>query len=191
MAELYVLDITQLGEEDLTRWRGEMDESSRFRVDAVTNPQRRRASIAGDHLARTALAEKSGKAPQEIVIYREESGKPYAAEGCFSISHSGECVVCAVSDKAVGVDVERIRPIRLRVAQRYLTEEEQEWMQEDELRFWQIWTGKEALCKRTGEGLAGLRNCDTLHPPFGVVLTTTVRDGYAITVAEEFDNSEK
>ena len=184
MAKLYVLDLAQIHEEELERWHDEMDEDSRRRADAVRNPHRRRASIAGDHLARTALGDKSGKAPREIVICREESGKPYAAEGCFSISHSGECVVCAVSDKAVGVDVERLRSPRLRVACRYFTEEERDWMQEDEVRFWRIWTGKEALCKRTGEGLAGLRNCDTLHPPFGVVLTTTVRDGYVVTVAE-------
>ena len=121
MAKLYVLDLTQISEEEPARWRSEMDDQSRLRVDAVANPERRRMSIVGDHLARTALAEKSGKAPCEIIICREENGKPYAAEGYFSISHSGERVVCAVSENPVGVDVEQIRPLRTKVAQRYFT----------------------------------------------------------------------
>lgn len=191
MAQLYELNLAEVSEEELEQWYAEMDENSRVRVDAMS-AKRRRESLAGDHLARTALAEKSGKASRDILICREENGKPVGGEGFFSISHSGEHVVCAVSDRPVGVDVEKIRASRPKVAQKYFTGEEQRGLTEDDARFWHIWTGKEALCKLSGEGLAGLKHADTLAPPAGVVLTTVSRDGYVITVAEEeFDNSER
>ena len=189
MAQLYELDLTAVSDEELWAWYAEMDENSRTRVDAMS-AKRRREYLAGDHLARTALAGKSGKAPQDIVIRREENGKPIADEGCFSISHSGSFVVCAVSDKPVGVDVERLRKPPLRVAQRYFTEEEQKLLQEDDSQFWRIWTGKEALCKLSGEGIAGLKRADTLAPPAGAALSTVSRDDCVITVAEKFDNSQ-
>ena len=189
MELLWELDLTQVNEEELERWLGEMDEGSRTRVDAMSNPRRRKEIIAGDHLARTALAEKRGKAPGEIVIHRGENGKPYAEGGCFSISHSGERVVCAVSERAVGVDVEKIRPTPARVAERYFSDGEKQLLQQDSDAFWRIWTGKEALCKLTGEGLAGICRCDTMHPPENVMLTCSVSGGYVISVAMEgFDN---
>ncbi|MBR2484163.1 MAG: 4'-phosphopantetheinyl transferase superfamily protein [Oscillospiraceae bacterium] len=184
MVQLYELDLAKVSDEMLAQWHAEMDESSRGRVGAMS-AKRCRESLAGDHLARTALAKKSGKAPQDIVIRREKSGKPTADEGYFSISHSGSLVVCAVSDKPVGVDVECIRKPLLRVAQRYFTEEEKKLLQEDDSQFWRVWTGKEALCKLSGEGLAGLKHADTLAPPVGVTLTTVRRDGYVITAAEQ------
>lgn len=184
MAQLYEVDLAKVSNEKLDQWYAEMDENSRLRLRAMS-AKRRRESLAGEHLARTALAKKSGKAPQAIVIRREESGKPTADEGSFSISHSGNLVVCAVSDKPVGVDVECIRKPPLRVAQRYFTEEEQKLLQEDDSQFWRVWTGKEALCKLSGEGLAGLKHADTLAPPAGVTLTSERRDGYVITVAEQ------
>ena len=184
MAQLYEVDLAEVSDERFDQWYAEMDENSRLRLRAMS-AKRRRESLAGDHLARTALAKKSGKAPQAIVIRREESGKPTADEGYFSISHSGSLVVCAVSDKPLGVDVECIRKPPLRVAQRYFTEEERMLSDADEIVFWRVWTGKEALCKLSGEGLAGLKHADTLAPPAGVTLTTVQRDGYVITVAEQ------
>lgn len=184
MVQLYEVDLAEVSDEKLDQWHAEMDENSRLRLRAMS-AKRCRESLAGDHLARTALAKKSGKVPQDIVIRREKSGKPTADEGYFSISHSSSLVVCAVSDKPVGVDVECIRKPLLRVAQRYFTEEEQKLLQEDDSQFWLVWTGKEALCKLSGEGLAGLKHADTLASPAGVTLTTVLRDGYVITVAEQ------
>lgn len=188
MAQLYELDLAEVSDETLNQWHAEMDENSRLRLDAMS-AKRRRESLAGDHLARTALAKKSGKAPQDIVIRREENGKPTADEGYFSISHSGSLVVCTVNDKPVGVDVERIRKSPLRVAERYFTEEERALPGAGEMAFWRVWTGKEALCKLSGEGLAGLKLCDTLAPPVGVTLTTVRREAYVITVAEQAEKT--
>lgn len=184
MAELLTLDLNTVSDTDVSCWMDEMDEESRARMDTMTSPKRRREALAGDHLARTALAKQSGKMPCEIVIRRTEKGKPYAAEGFFSISHSGDQVVCALSGKNVGVDIEKIRTAPHRVVKRYFTDGEQRLYENDPEQFWHIWTGKEALCKLSGEGLAILKECDTTCPPEGVRLTVLTRDGYVIAVAE-------
>lgn len=73
----------------------------------------------------------------------------------FNLSHAGNYVVCAVSDKAVGVDIERQRKNVIRVAKRFFTQAECDWIGNDSLKFSRIWTLKEAYAKLTGEGIAG------------------------------------
>ena len=83
-------------------------------------------------------------------------GKPEVAYlQPFNISHSGEYVVCARCDSAVGVDVERPRVLAMKVAERVFLADELNWMREcdSEQRFCQLWTCKEAVMKLFGEGL--------------------------------------
>lgn len=72
----------------------------------------------------------------------------------FSLSHSGSYVVCAVSDKNIGVDIEGIRRNAIKVAKRFFTTAECEWIGSDVHRFSRIWTLKEAYAKLTGDGIA-------------------------------------
>ena len=62
-----------------------------------------------------------------IRVKRTEYGKPYA-EGYsnvhFSLSHSGNIVVCAAAPEPVGVDVEEVRKIVLNDFYNWLTDEE-------------------------------------------------------------------
>ena len=74
----------------------------------------------------------------------------------FNISHTKGLVACAMSQKPVGIDVERIKPYPKSVL-RKMTERERFYIQHavnpDEA-FMRVWTIKEAVIKRTGEGLA-------------------------------------
>lgn len=84
-------------------------------------------------------------------LKRTQSGKPYI-EGHpvhFNLSHSGGVVVLAVSDEAVGVDVEPMRDIRPEVIKRFLGAE----ISEPEERLW-VWLERESYGKMTGEGFA-------------------------------------
>lgn len=82
-------------------------------------------------------------------------GKPYIPGGVhFSLSHSGELCALAVCGAPVGLDAEKIAPVR-RAAARALTDEEREFMETDpERRFAYLWTRKEAVLKCTGAGLS-------------------------------------
>lgn len=97
---------------------------------------------------------------------RTDTGRPYLAnpgswKGDFNLSHSGEWLVLALTDRGrVGVDVQQIRDVDLGVARICFTPEERKALAlvpGDELRtlFFRIWTLKEALAKATGLGLGG------------------------------------
>ena len=124
-------------------------------------------------------------------------GKPYA-EGArfdFSPTHTAGLVALAIGDCGpIGLDAEapRGRDVsRLaRAADRWFTPAEnrrvqtaiQNRPQEAEAVFLRVWTAKEALVKRTGAGLAGMRRADTRHHA-GCTLRSFDYANYILTVA--------
>ena len=85
-------------------------------------------------------------------------GKPYFEKGgiYFNISHSGGLQAVAVGDCEVGVDLEKLREVDLRVARRF-TEREYDYVMgcDREYRFVEVWTKKEAYLKYKGTGISG------------------------------------
>ena len=106
-----------------------------------------------------------------------EHGKPYIPGGPqFSLTHSGTLAALAVSDASVGLDIEKIAPVR-RAAARALTIEEREYMETDpERRFAYLWTRKEAALKCTGAGLSQPMNA------FSVLGDTASPDGEPLSL---------
>ena len=81
-------------------------------------------------------------------IARESGGKPYfpdCPDICFNLSHSYGAVACAVHDRPVGVDIERLRPAPKRLADGM-----------EDIAFFYRWTAKEATVKRDGKGIGAL-----------------------------------
>ncbi len=81
-------------------------------------------------------------------IDRESGGKPFFPDRpdiCFNISHSHGAAVCALHDRPIGVDVERLRPAPRRLARGL-----------EDGAFFRLWTGKEATVKRTGKAGAAV-----------------------------------
>ena len=132
-----------------------MDEQKKAETVALPSDTKKKQKIAADMLCRQMIAEKCGISPESIVFARNENGKPYVlnANVFFSISHSGDTVACAVSEKEIGIDVEKNKNIRLKVAEKFANESEMRYIGEDINRFFEIWTLKEAFFKCKGTGL--------------------------------------
>ena len=76
-------------------------------------------------------------------IVKEEKGKPYFSQYsriCFNLSHSYGAAVCAVHDRPIGVDVEKVRPAPRRLAKDM-----------GDTDFFCRWTAMEATVKRDGQ----------------------------------------
>ena len=170
--EWYAYDIRQMTDHEFAAWYAMLGEEKRRRVDRFRRPADKRRTVAADMLARRAIAARCGVPPEQIRFFLEKRGKPYAADlpVHFNLSHSGDLAVCAVDDRPVGIDVEKIRPVDLKVARRIAGEEDlcrlfgrppnaEDFIRTEDgellVRFFELWTAKEAVGKRTGHGLLG------------------------------------
>lgn len=94
-----------------------------------------------------------------------EHGKPMLPKELglyFNLSHSGDYVLCAVSDKETGADIQRHRKYEDRLAERFFHPEELACLKESKdpkQLFFDLWCLKESCIKCTGRGLgAGLES---------------------------------
>ncbi len=168
--KLYIADIRDISDSEYQKWYSFMSKEKQQRVDRFRFSDDKKRSVAGEMLARKALSEYCSVSPSDIKFSVGENGKPYAENLTveFNISHSENMVVCAVSDDPVGIDVEKIRPINLKVAKKICNEEELNYLfghlpSESDFvystdveilsRFFRLWTKKEAFGKYLGIGL--------------------------------------
>ncbi len=130
-----------------------LDTTRRARVERLQDAQKR-AQCAVSGLLLTHLFGQDGQAP---LLTHGSRGKPYLMQPqapYFNLSHSGDRIFCAVSDYEVGLDAQTFTPYREKVAARWFTPDEQEWLATDpDNRFAPLWAKKEAYCKFTGFGL--------------------------------------
>jgi 4'-phosphopantetheinyl transferase len=147
-----------------------LNEPERQRVGRLHRAEDRLRSVVGTAIARTLLAEPLGVHPRDVPLQRTATGKPMLADSApvamnFSISHSGDIVLVAVSRLGrVGVDVEVARPLddlASLAASAFSARECHDVMmahsaQERLARFYRVWTRKESMAKALGIGLMGL-----------------------------------
>ncbi|MGE5403670.1 MAG: 4'-phosphopantetheinyl transferase family protein [Candidatus Saccharibacteria bacterium] len=117
--------------------------------------------VLTDVLIRSVIVAKTGLRNSQIVFGKSRFGKPYL-KGCqdfrFSLSHSGDWVVCSIGREENGVDVEHVQPINLKIAQRFFTKHEYDAILQKPLTdrsraFYKLWTLKESYVKAIGTGL--------------------------------------
>lgn len=94
----------------------------------------------------------------EIKFNKTVFGKPYISniDGLYiSISHKSSYIIIGVSNVNIGVDIEKIEQVNLRVAKKIFTPLELEYLikskEEIDFHFYKIWATKEALFKRDGK----------------------------------------
>ena len=137
----------------------DLSSERRERVQRYRSEIDRKIGIYAEVLVRCIICMRSGVNYKEISFKASRTGKPFLTGFPyyeFSISHTRNAVVAAVSDKPVGVDVERIRDIDIGITKRVFSDNELAALDtapDKNLKFFELWTKKEALVKYHGTGL--------------------------------------
>ena len=152
---IYSINVNGLSDEELRRGFEQMSDGRKESVMRMHNKKKRNLRICADMLCRKAIAEFCGVNTDEIRFTLSPSGKPYVNNlpVYFSISHSGNLAVCAVSEKEIGIDIEKTRELHPRISEKFCTESEAEYIRTAENGIFRIWTLKEAYFKCIGTGL--------------------------------------
>lgn len=158
---VYVASVSQLLLSDsFSRGYAEVSDYRRAKIDRLRRPQDKALSLGAELLLRHALAEQGISAYTVAVT---DSGKPYLQDSAvgFSLSHSGDRVMCAVAHGAVGCDLQQKILTDIRLSHRFFSAEEREYLASlsdvDRLSaFYRIWSLRESYAKATGQGIAAL-----------------------------------
>lgn len=131
------------------------------KVDSYRYHKDKCLSLGAELLLRKALRDR-GIDNEKLEFAYTNYGKPYLPEHFFihyNISHSGNYVICAISDEEVGCDIELIKDINLDIAKMFFTKNENEKIQALRTEkekcdlFYRYWVLKESFIKLIGKGL--------------------------------------
>lgn len=112
-------------------------------------------------LLQEGLRQQYGVLAPPIFVYNQH-GKPYLKETphiFFSLSHCKYGVACAISHAEIGIDIQDIRPLDIRIAQKICSRDELAQVQTSSNQsktLCQIWTKNEAYAKAKGVGVASV-----------------------------------
>lgn len=142
-----IINVSDLSEDDI---RNTFDLLSKEQLDYIGTlcEKRRIQSVA----VRTALHLLINEYKLNISVSSlafNKSNKPYfiGSNLHLSFSHSDEYVACAVADAPVGIDIEKIKPVKDSVIKRVCSLDEQNYINNSNSSFFTVWTLKEAYIK--------------------------------------------
>ena len=180
---LVLLDTSLLADENLfARYYDEMSQERKNKIDKIKAEGAKRLSLGAGILLKKALDEArimlDGECEGEKIAVQlgyGPQGKPYIA-GCddffFNRSHSGSMVAIAVSDREVGVDIQKLKHFEERLASYVFNIEDREFakglparceiapaqicdgVSDMDYIYTRMWAMKESVMKYNGKGLA-------------------------------------
>lgn len=197
--EWFKFNINNLSFVEYEKWFTLITDEKKERINKMRFEDDKKRSVVGEMLIKKAVSHITGVSSEEISLRTTSNGKPYIEDSDihFNISHCQDWVVCAIHNKPIGVDIEKIRPINLKIAKRFFTAEEQNYVfsripKEEDFdktadsdmlkRFFEVWTGKEAYLKYKGTGITDSLNTLSVNENN---LKTEYFDDYVVRIYTE------
>ena len=155
----YIKRMSDFSEEKKEDFFKLLDKEKKTEYLSATNENRKNSILLSQGFAKEKIAELFGFDKKDIVFSVTDMGKPYCKshpEIFFSLSHSDDFLALAVSDREVGIDIEKIREAKENLVHRVCSENEIKEIYSSERpdkAFTEIWTKKEAYLKALGTGI--------------------------------------
>lgn len=190
MIKIYLLNIENASEDDVSALLGYVPEERRNRISAKKNPADRSCSLFGELLVRREIMNRFGVKNTDIRFEHGAHGKPFYIgrdNFHFSVSHTKNMIAAAFYDHSVGIDIESSDRQSYNIAKRCCTADELEFLDMSDKKdreFIRIWTKKEAFSKLTGEGIG--MDYRTFSVLSDSRIKTFEHSGYFISAVSEY-----
>lgn len=163
MTKIFLADVRALCDESVFRhFFFVVPKSRQDKINGIKQQKDKVLSLGAGALLDIAL-KKMGLCNYQIKV--ADNGKPYIDSGSvfFNLSHSGDMVMCAISSKEVGCDVEKKRENVADISKRFCDKEREFILSKQGKErcdvLFRLWTLKESFMKALGVGhRIGLKN---------------------------------
>ncbi|PRT33997.1 4'-phosphopantetheinyl transferase family protein [Bacillus wiedmannii] len=163
MISTYAMNIkNKIDKEAFQQLEKKISNDRREKIKKYHFEEDKKRSIIAELLLRHSLKKEFGINREQVQFTKNSFGKPMLKnfeQIYFNLAHSGDWVVCGVSDVPIGIDVEIIKSIDLDIAKTFFSLGEYKDIinqpKEKQITyFYKLWTLKESYVKAEGEGLS-------------------------------------
>ena len=183
----YIEKFDSFSKEKREEFFSSLDKEKKREFLSATNENRKLSILISQGFAKEKISQEYNIPKKDIVFSVTDRGKPFCRSHphiYFSLSHSGNFVALAISDREVGIDIEKLRPARENLVKRVCSQKEIDAISVSEnphVKFTEIWTKKEAYLKALGAGIdRELSTIDTTDK--NLKFTTEVNDDFIVSV---------
>ena len=150
---LYTTHGSRVSREVAGRWLGELSYARQTALQRLRQSEVLHNSLLGMQLLKTGMHHLKFRGFHLSEVRYSANRKPHmSGKVDFSISHSGELVVCALMQNGrVGIDTEKLRPVSIHSFSRFLSASECLDPGDSSDAFIDLWTCKEATLKGCGD----------------------------------------
>lgn len=166
------------------------------KAQKCVNILERKLSMYAALIVRMGLSKATGIPSSNLLFHSELYKKPYCLtvpKIDFSYSHTRNAILCCISlDGTVGADIEKIKVAPYEIIKRVFHPEEIRYVQcapaeQQDVKFFEIWTRKESYVKQLGIGLAyDLSSFNTLSREVSPYFHTWKQDSYICSIYTPF-----
>ena len=157
--------IKNYNEQDYKKIYSQIRKEKQNKIDKYIKEESKKRSMLGEYLLQKLLKEERIDY-NKIQIKTNKNEKPYIENKkiYYNISHSYDYVITAISEKPIGVDIEKIRKIDSKTINMFATSKEKEYILSEkkglEKRLFEIYTLKEAYIKMKGLALKDIKKTE-------------------------------
>ena len=193
-SKLYFIEFSNENFSEYEKYAEFLTSDKKARIQNFRFNADKKLSLFSDLFVRYITCKELGLGNSDLSFTKNSFGKPYLADFPnfqYNISHTKNAILIGVSEKPIGVDIEKIKNSDLKIAERFFCKKELEHIISSDgydQAFYEIWTKKEAYIKWIGKGLSlPLNSFDITSPEINRMLNIFKVNDYILAVCgEEF-----
>ena len=153
MRGVYLIDVSDIDPSD-EFLLSQMSKKRLEKISRLKKEESKKQSIGAELLLNHAISIAAPELKRPAGWDTAENGKLFIPNSSIyvNLSHSGKYAVCAVSDKPVGIDIQLCTKPDMRLAERFFSADEIDYLKNGG-DFFEIWVKKESFLKAIGTGL--------------------------------------
>lgn len=184
-------NVNDYSKKDISNFYNHIYQAKKERISKYLNKEKYKSSIIGEILLYKLLKKENIKyEKQQFTI--NEYGKPYInnKQLFFNISHSHDYVITIISNKEIGIDIEKIRKTNFNTIDIFATQKEKEYILSGEndiyKKLFQIYTLKEAYFKMLGNDLSKLKEVEFTIDNNNIICSDKEIIAYSLDIIDNY-----
>ncbi len=142
-------------------------EERRRKIEACKQEADRKRSLAAACLMGRFFKEATGREEGEMILSYNSHGKPFFRDYpgvCFNVSHAGDYVFGAVSDREIGVDIEKATRQIPELSDHAFTHADRKHIENsgDPTETIKVWVIRESIAKAMGLGITAMTDFELM-----------------------------